>query len=48
MRSKKYAAVKRYFDKGLWKHGAVRDAVAKGWITAEEYAMITGEAYESE
>lgn len=45
MRSKKYAAVKKYYDKGLWNANAVRNAVIKNWITAEEYAMIVGEPY---
>lgn len=45
MRSKKYVLVKKYYDKGLWKIGAVRNAVDKGWITPEEYEMIVGEPY---
>lgn len=45
MRSKKFALVKRYYDKGLWSQRMVHDAVGKDWITAEEYEMITGEAY---
>ena len=28
-----------------WTKGQVRNAVGKGWITAEEYALITGEQY---
>ena len=46
--SKKYNLVKKYYDKGLWKIGAVRNAVVKKWITEEEYRAITGEAYEAE
>lgn len=46
--SKKYNLVKKYYDKGLWKIGAVRNAVLKEWITEEEYETITGEAYEAE
>lgn len=46
--SKKYATVKKYYDKGLWTKQAVRNAVMKDWITAEEYQMITGEPYEEE
>lgn len=46
--SKKYNLVKKYYDKGLWKIGAVRNAVVKKWITGEEYRAITGEAYEAE
>lgn len=45
MRSKKFALVKKYYDKGLWKIGAVRNAVEKKWITAEECEMIVGEPY---
>lgn len=46
--SRKYNTVKKYYDKGLWKIGAVRNAVEKGWITAAEYELITGEAYTAE
>ena len=45
MRSKKYALVKKYYDKGLWTAVAVGNAVVKGWIIAEEYEMIVGEHY---
>lgn len=44
--SAKFDLVKRYYDTGLWKKKAVRNAVAKGWITAAEYEEITGEIYE--
>lgn len=44
--SKKFAKVKRYYDEGLWSKRQVHDAVVKGWITAEEYEIITGELYE--
>lgn len=44
--SKKFAVVKKYYDKGLWTKKAVHDAVEKGWITAEEYTLIVGEPYE--
>lgn len=43
--SKMYEKVKKYYDKGLWKIQAVRNAVVKGWITAEEFKEITGEDY---
>ena len=45
-KSKKYETVKRYYVEGFWSLKKVRDAVAKGWITAEEFAEITGEPYE--
>lgn len=41
----KYDKVKRYFDNGYWTVSMVRNAVVKGWITAEQYAEITGEDY---
>ena len=44
--SKKFAKVKRYYDEGLWSKAMVANAVVKGWITANEYEIITGEPYE--
>lgn len=44
--SPKFELVKHYYDSGEWKKKAVKNAVVKGWITAEEYAEITGEDYE--
>lgn len=44
--SKKFAKVKRYYGEGLWTKAMVANAVVKGWITAEEYEIITGEPYE--
>ena len=44
-RSEKFELVREYYDSGRWKKKAVRNAVSRGWITAEEYAEITGEAY---
>ena len=44
--SKKFAKVKRYYDEGLWTKSMVRNAVVKGWITADEYELIVGEPYE--
>lgn len=38
--SAKFTKVKGYFDKGLWSARQVRDAVEKGWITAEEMQEI--------
>lgn len=43
--SKYYNLVKRNYDNGFWSIDKVRDAVAKGWITVDEYEEITGEAY---
>lgn len=44
--SPKFELVKGYYEKGQWKKKAVRNAVIKKWITAEEYEEITGEIYE--
>ena len=44
--SKYFKKVKGYYDSGLWNLERVRNAVVKGWITAEEYKIITGEEYE--
>ncbi len=43
--SEKFYIVKDYYDRGLWKKKAVKNAVVKGWITAEEYYEIVGEVY---
>ena len=43
--SSKFEKVKSYHERGLWNIFRVRNAVVKGWITAEEFFMITGEIY---
>ena len=43
--SKHFKKVKGYYDSGLWNIARVRNAVVKGWITAEECKMITSEVY---
>lgn len=43
--SNKFKKVKSYYESGLWDISRVRNAVVKGWITAEEFFMITGEIY---
>ncbi len=43
--SKYYSLVKKNYDNGFWSIDKVRDAVAKGWITTEEFHEITGEVY---
>lgn len=43
--SEKYELVKEYYDEGFWDKRKVGRAVVKGWITAEEYKLITGEDY---
>lgn len=44
--SNKYEKVKSYYERGMWDISRVRNAVAKGWITAAEFEIITGELYE--
>ena len=48
MHSPKFAMVKRYYKLGMWDEARVRNAVVKGWITAEEYEEIVGEEYSEE
>lgn len=43
--SNKFDVVKGYYDSGMWSKKAVKNAVVKSWITAEEYAEIVGEPY---
>jgi len=45
--SKKYNTVKAAYDRGTWNKEMVANAVVKGWITAVEYELITGEPYEA-
>ncbi len=44
--SKNYEKVNYYFSMGLWDETRVRNAVAKNWITKEEFKTITGKDYE--
>lgn len=44
--SKKYATVKAAYDRWNWNKAMVANAVVKGWITAAEYELITGEVYD--
>lgn len=44
--SAKFEFVKNYYNDGLWKKKAVKNAVKREWITAVEYEEITGEVYE--
>lgn len=37
--------IKNWYEAGVWKKKAVRNAVKKGWITEAEYEEITGEVY---
>ena len=43
--SKKFQTVKAAYDRGNWNKQMVRNAVIKGWITEDEYKLITGEDY---
>lgn len=46
MASTKFEKVRDYYGRKLWTKAWVKDAVVKGWITAEEYETITGDIYE--
>lgn len=46
--SSKFNKVKNYYDKHLWTKSMVKNAVIKGWITADEYELVTGESYKTE
>lgn len=43
--SRKFEQIKYWYATGMWNKSKVANAVAKGWITAEEYELITGEPY---
>ena len=43
--SKKYKTVKAAYDRGSWNKEMVANAVIKGWITEEEYQLITGDPF---
>jgi len=43
--SSHYEEVKFYYDNNLWPLSAIKLAVVKAWITADEFATITGETY---
>ena len=40
-----YDTLKRLFDAGRLPAANLKKAVTLGWITAEQYTEITGEAY---
>lgn len=44
--SQKYNRVKEWYDLERWNKQMVHDAVVRGWITPEEYKLITGDDYE--
>lgn len=39
--SRNFEKVSRYYSLGVWSEQMLKNAVDKGWITAEEYAEIT-------
>ena len=46
--SNNYEKVKRFYLTNMWSVSRVRDAVAKNWISEEEFEEITGEVYNPE
>lgn len=45
--SRYYSTVKKYYDLGIYSKEKVAQFVEKSLITAEEYELITGEAYQA-
>ena len=45
--SKNFEKIKGYYESGLWSKARVKNMVAKGIITKEEYKEIVGEEYDS-
>lgn len=43
--SKNFEKIKGYYEDGLWNKARVKNMVAKGNITKEEYKEIVGEDY---
>ena len=37
-----FEKIKKYYEQGLWDEQRVREALAKGVITAEDFKEITG------
>lgn len=37
-----YEKIKQYYEQGFWDEARVREAHAKGFITAEQFKEITG------
>lgn len=44
--SSKFKLVKKFWDAGQWSLYAVHNAVVKGWITSEEFKIITGRDFD--
>lgn len=45
MHSEKYEMVRKFYKTKMWNETQVRNAVVKGWITADEFYEITGKEY---
>ena len=43
--SEKFNEVKNFYVLEVWSEKKVRNAVVKGWITAEEFKLITSKDY---
>ncbi|MCD7764380.1 MAG: XkdX family protein [Lachnospiraceae bacterium] len=43
--SSNYTKVRNYYRLKMWSIDRVRNAVVTGWITEEEFTLITGEDY---
>ena len=45
--NKNFEKIKGYYESGFWNKARVKNMVAKGNITKEEYKEIVGEEYVS-
>lgn len=43
--SPRFKQVQLYYKRGQWDKKKVHDAVDMGWITPEEYEIITGDPF---
>ena len=42
-----FEKIKKYYQTGVWELRKVKDAVAKGVISLEQFTEITGKVYEA-
>ncbi|MBR0378943.1 MAG: XkdX family protein [Mogibacterium sp.] len=45
--SKDYEIIRTWYEMGLWDDRKLKNAVARGKITASEYKAITGTEYQA-
>ncbi len=45
--SKNYNKIKKFYERGLYSNEQIAQFVEKRQLTAEEYELITGEAFQA-